>query len=118
MKNNHKMMTCLLILTASALGCDEDPADGPCAGASALSGIAVLEVKNAPDDMEEGKAFVAQLSDELAAECKAKGYDESATEALGCYEKNKSRPGYRVWKGCDQKPGKELVSAVVAKHDG
>lgn len=92
---------------------------GPCGGASeGLSGIAILEVKDVPDDPEKGGKLVTKLRKELAEECVAKGYDKTATEALGCYEKNKEKAGYRVLKGCDDKIGRELIDAVVAKNGG
>ncbi len=111
-------------------GCDKAPAgeekkeaaatsSEPCAGGGeALSGIAILEVKDVPDEPEAGAKLVRQLKEELTAECVAKGLDKSATEALTCYEKNKGKAGYRVLKGCDEKPGRALLDAVVAKHGG
>ncbi|MFO0551238.1 MAG: hypothetical protein U0271_22810 [Polyangiaceae bacterium] len=94
-------------------------ATGPCAGAGeALSGIAILEVKESPDDAKKGAELVDQLRSELTSTCVEKGYDKSAVEALGCYEKNKGKAGYRVLKDCDDKPGKDIVAAVVAKHGG
>lgn len=121
-------MTALTTTTA----CKKDSADqgsasasaapkatGPCAGAGeALSGIAILEVKESPDDANKGVALVQQLRDELTATCVEKGYDKSASDALGCYEKNKGKPGYRVLKDCDEKPARDIVAAVVAKHGG
>ncbi|NUP08156.1 MAG: hypothetical protein HOW73_19075 [Polyangiaceae bacterium] len=117
----------IFALCALAIGCNKDGSDsgsgsgeankptGPCAGASeGLSGIAILEVK----DTTGGAKLVGQLADELAAECVAKGYDKSATDTLGCYEKNKKAAGYRVMKGCDEKVGRELIDAVLEKHGG
>ena len=122
----------VLLASSLALGCGDKDASGsssasaeakapagPCDGAGdVLSGIAILEVKDSPDDAAKGAAFVTQLKNEIAETCVAKGYDKSQAETLACYEKNKGKRGYFVLKGCDDKIGKELVAAVVEKHGG
>lgn len=104
--------------TSSAnAGADSAEASTPCgiAGES-LSGVAILEVKDVPKEADAGTKFVHQLRKELTEVCLEKGMEKSAGEALSCYGKNKGKPGYRVFKGCDEAPGKELVAAVVEKH--
>jgi hypothetical protein len=92
-------------------------ASTPCGLAGeALSGIAILEVKEVPNEAGAGAKFVKQLAREIDQACVEKGMEKSAGEALTCYGKNKGKAGYRVLKGCDEAPGKELVAAVVDKH--
>lgn len=134
-KHHHaRILSAFALFTALAAGCnkaatksDESATSeaksssdsGPCAGARALAGVVVLEVKkDKPDNVDDGVKFIQKLEADLAAECTSKGYDKSAVDALACYDKNKSKRGYFVLKGCDDKPGKELIAAVVAKHGG
>lgn len=117
----HVASTALVLLFAApfAAGCKGGSAApaGLCGEASGpLAGVAVLEVKDSPADMNEGVKFVKALEGEIAAECKAKGYEESAKEALDCYAKNKGAIGYRIFKSCPPEPGKTIVAAVTAKH--
>lgn len=103
---------------AASSGDDAKPAT-PCdAAGEALSGIAILEVKDVPEGKEGGVKFVRQLRGELADVCREKGLEKTAADALACYGANKGKAGYRVLKGCDEAPGKDLVAAVVAKHGG
>lgn len=120
-------------LAASATGCDKKAEAGGSsaspssdakaqtgcgAAAGPLAGIAILEVKNVPDGKDEGVKFVHQLESELTQACDEKGFEKTKGDALTCYAANKGKAGYRVLKGCDEAPGKELVAAVVDKHGG
>ena len=105
----------LAALTLTIAGCSGGAAGGNtlCAkAASPLAGIVLLEVKDAGDDPAILKTFQA----ELTAECVAQKSDETAKDALECYDKNSSALGYRIFKTCPEQPGKALIAAVVAKH--
>lgn len=126
-------LSVLLVVAASATGCGnkaeagsssaspsgEAKAQTGCgAAAGPLAGIAILEVKSVPDGKDEGVKFVHQLESELTQACDEKGFEKTKGDALACYAANKGKAGYRVLKGCDEAPGKELVAAVVDKHGG
>lgn len=121
------------MLAASTAGCDKKAEAGAAsaspsaeakpetacgAAAGPLAGIAILEVKSVPEGQGEGVKFVRQLESELTKVCDEKGFEKTKGDALACYAANKGKAGYRVLKGCDEAPGKELVAAVVDKHGG
>ena len=109
-------MTMMMMTTTMLAGaCSGGAAGGKSLcdrGAAPLSGIVLLEVKDSGNDPAILKNFKA----ELAAECTAQKLEESAKDALECYDKNASAIGYRIFKACPEQPGKALVAAVVAKH--
>ncbi len=113
---NTKALLSALTLTTMMMGaCSGGGAGGKSLcdrGAAPLSGIVLLEVKEAGDDPAILKTFKA----ELAAECTAQKLEETAKDALECYDKNASAIGYRIFKACPEQPGKALIAAVVAKH--
>src|SRR5690348_9266151 len=98
-----------------AVGCGSSKSadtSSPCGKAAApLAGIVLLEVKHA-DDPKVLDTFQA----ELAGECKAQKLDETAKDALDCYDKNHDKMGYRLFKECPEQPGRALLDAVDAKH--
>ncbi|HEY0135839.1 MAG TPA: hypothetical protein VGB85_17260 [Nannocystis sp.] len=115
MTKQIKIVLAALSLTMIAGACSGGAAGGNslCEKAAApLSGIVLLEVKDAGDDPAILKTFKA----ELAAECTAQKTEETAKDALECYDKNASALGYRIFKTCPEQPGKALIAAVVAKH--
>ena len=108
-------LTMMITTTMLAGACSGGAAGGKSLcdrSAGPLSGIVLLEVKDSDDDPAILKTFKA----ELAAECTAQKLEESAKDALECYDKNASAIGYRIFKACPEQPGKALVAAVVAKH--
>lgn len=111
------MFTSALLLVALG-ACSQGGAGGGsslCAKAAGpLAGIVALEAKDAGSDPGIMKTFES----ELTAECTAQKAEETAKDALECYDKNRSAIGYRLFKSCPEEPGKALVGAVVAKHGG
>jgi hypothetical protein len=110
---NHKIALSVLLF-ALATGCGGGKAaPSACSkAASALGGIVMLEVPGVTKDPKELDRFEA----ELTAECKATKLEETAKEALECYDENHSKIGYRLFKACPEQPGRALIDAVVAKH--
>src|SRR5262245_48500811 len=97
------------VLVFTVNGCTARADTSLCAAAGeSLSKIAILEVKS-PNDPKAGAALVETLRTELAAECKAKGFEASAKEPLECYVKNNKTIGYRLFKVCASEPGQTLV---------
>jgi hypothetical protein len=89
------------------------PDSSPCGKAALpLAGIVVLEVKDSGKD----PSIMDTFERELFAECKAQKTEDSAKDALACYDKNHGAIGYRLFKACPEQPGRALVDAVVAKH--
>jgi hypothetical protein len=109
-----RLASCSVFLFAAACGSKGGGSDSsPCGKAALpLAGIVVLEVKDSGKD----PSIMDTFERELIAECKTQRTEETAKDALLCYDKNHTAMGYRLFKACPEQPGRALVDAVVAKH--
>ena len=109
-------LLCASFLVAVGVACSGGGASNSLCGKASkpLAGIVLLEAKNA----DGGPEILKTLQSEVEAECTAKKLEETAKEALECYDTNRSERGYFIFKKCPEEPGKSLVAAVVEKRGG